>query len=363
VCGLFSGAGESYSELRPFIADGLQQGRRAVHCVAPESRASHLERLASAGIDVERTLDRGQLEVVTWEVSYLRAGRFDRVGMLLFLQKTLAEGRSRGYAVTRLIGFMEWALEVAPGVGDVIAYETDIDQFLRGKPDPVICAYDLSGHAAGVVAHLHAAHPLVVVGGKLLSTAAAAVSPRDRILNAASWLFSRQGVGPTGVDALIDSAGVAKATFYRYFPSKNDLIVAWLGDGRTRWLDRVRRRAEEIAGGSNETIPAFFDAVAEWLEAEDCRGCPYLNTAVELIDAGHPAQQVIDDYLSEVRVYLADVLRSTAHGGSTDHGETARLAAQVQMLLTGAISLSVARRSSTPARDARDAAIRLLGSG
>jgi AcrR family transcriptional regulator len=282
--------------------------------------------------------------------------------MVLFLQKAMAEGRSRGYAATRAVGFMEWAVDQVAGVDDVVSYETDLDNALRGAADSVICAYDLSRHSAGLVARLQTAHPLAIIGGRLVPTGARGASPRERLLDAASQLFSSQGIGPTGVDALIDAAGVAKATFYSYFPSKDDLIVAWLGDGRTRWLDRVRRRAKEIAGESVETIPAFFEAVAEWLEAENCRGCPYLNTAVELVDAGHPAQQMIDDYLSEERTYLQDLLLSAPHRAPTTHGGAARLAAELQLLLTGAISLSVARRDSSPARQARDAAIRLVGS-
>ena len=354
VCGLFSGEAESYAVLTPFIVDGLERGERAVHLLGPAERASHLERLTSAGLDVDAALATGQLEVQTWEAGYLRGGRFDRTGTLLFLQKTLAEGRSRGFAATRLIGFMDWALEEVAGVGDVVAYETDVDLFLRGTPDHVVCAYDLSRHSAALVVQLQAAHPLVIVGARLLATAGAAVAPRDRILDAASQHFSSQRVGPTGVDALIESAGVAKATFYRHFPSKNDLIVAWLSDSRTRWLERVRRRAEEIARGSDEAVPAFFDAVAEWLEAEGYRGCPYLNTAVELVDSRHPAQPVINDYLSEVRTHLGNVLRSI------DQPDPDRLAAQLQTLLAGAIALSVARRSAAPVRDAREAAIKLL---
>jgi AcrR family transcriptional regulator len=191
----------------------------------------------------------------------------------------------------------------------------------------------------------------------LAQTAGAERSPRERILDAASQLFPRQGIRPTGVDTLIASAGVAKATFYRHFPSKNDLIVAWLRDGRTRWLDRVRRRAEEIARRPDETIPAFFDAVAEWLEAEGWRGSPYLNAAVELGDPDHPAHPIIHAYLAEVRAYLTDLLRSIAHP------EPVRVAAQLQTLLAGAIILSVAMRSSLPAREARDAAIRLVRNG
>jgi AcrR family transcriptional regulator len=282
--------------------------------------------------------------------------------MVLFLQKAMAEGRSRGYAATRAVGFMEWAVDQVAGVDDVVSYETDLDNALRGAADSVICAYDLSRHSAGLVARLQTAHPLAIIGGRLVPTGARGASPRERLLDAASQLFSSQGIGPTGVDALIDAAGVAKATFYSYFPSKDDLIMAWLGDSRTRWLDRVRQRAEEIAGESDETIAAFFEAVAEWLEAENCRGCPYLNTAVELVDAGHPAQQMIDDYLSEERTYLQDLLMSTPHRAPTAHGAPATLAAELQMLLNGAISLSVARHSSSPAREARDAAIRLVDS-
>ncbi len=357
MCGLFSGAEETYAALLPFIADGLHVGQRAVHIVGPGARATHLERLTNAGLDVETALDTGQLEVATWDGSYLRGRRFDSVGMLLFLQKTLAEGRARGFAVTRWIGFMEWTLEPVPGVDDVVAYETELDQYLRGRLDPVVCAYDLSRQSADLIVHVHGAHPIAVVGGKLSPNTGATGSSRDRILDAAAYLFSSQGIGATGVDALIDAAGVAKATFYRYFPSKNDLIVAWLSDGRTRWLDRVRRRGEEIAGGPNDAIPAFFDAAAEWLEAEGYRGCPYLNTAAELVDPAHPAHQVIDAFLSEVRSYLAELLMSS------DQAEPDALAGQLHTMLAGAISLSVARRSSAPAREARDAAIRSLRLG
>ena len=357
VCGLFSGAEEAYAALLPFIADGLHVGQRAVHLLGAAARATHLERLTNAGLDVETALDTGQLEVATWDSTYLRGGRFDGVGMLLFLQKTLAEGRARGFAVTRWIGFMEWTLEPVPGVDDVVAFEAELDEYLRGRPDAVVCVYDLSRQAAGLIVQVQGAHPLAIIDSKLVPNTGATRSSRNRILDAASYLFSSQGIGATGVDALIEAGGVAKATFYRYFPSKNDLIVAWLRDGRTRWLDRVRRRGEEIAVGSDDAIPAFFDAVAEWLEAEGYRGCPYLNTAAELVDPAHPAHRVIDAYLSEVRSYLADLLRSSGRA------ERGALAGQLHTMLAGATSLSVARRTSAPAREARDGAIRSLRRG
>src|SRR5438309_5203242 len=72
VGGLFSGAAERYALLMPFIVDGLEQGERGVHVVGPAERASHLERLTSAGVDVDAALGTGQLEVQTWDTGHLR---------------------------------------------------------------------------------------------------------------------------------------------------------------------------------------------------------------------------------------------------------------------------------------------------
>lgn len=275
--------------------------------------------------------------------------------MRAFVMQSLAAARAGGFPLTRFIGYMDWALQGVAGVEDLVAYESEIDAALRGAADPVICVYDLERHAAGSLAKVLAAHPLGIVDGDLRPSHAASSTARDRILRAASQLFSRYGIGPTGVDTLIASAGVAKATFYRHFPSKDDLIVAWLHDRRSRWLERVARRAEERARSPQEVIPAFFDAVVEWLEAEDFRGCSHLNTAVEIGDAAHPGLDVVRDYWSEVEAYLRSVLVAMGRRDSVE------LAPQVQALLAGAISLAVARRSTAAAISARAAAMRLIG--
>jgi AcrR family transcriptional regulator len=354
VCGLFAGADEGYRVLLPFIADGLGRGERAVHIVDPAARASHLERLEGAGIDVGKALQTGQLDVPTWDRTYLDGGRFDAARMVPFIRGALSSGREQGFPITRLIGYMEWALPGVAGTEDLVAYESAVEVTLRGLPDPVICAYDLERHPAALLVRMLDLHPVGVVRGHLGRTGVAPSQPRERILNAASELFSRRGVGATGVDTLIREAGVAKATFYRQFPSKDDLVVAWLRDVPTRWFDRVRRKAEESAGSPDEVIPALFDAVAEWVEAGDFRGCPYLNTSVEIVDPAHPARQPIRDYLDEIQAYLRQVLTSA---GLAD---PAALAAEMQTLLAGGISLAAAYRSTAPILAAREVAARLL---
>jgi AcrR family transcriptional regulator len=179
-------------------------------------------------------------------------------------------------------------------------------------------------------------------------------NPRERVLTAASELFTQQGIGRTGVDSLIARAGVAKATFYRYFPTKEDLVMAWLRDPRTRWFHRVRTLAEAEAGSPVERLARLFAAVAAWLEAGDYRGCPYLNSASELTDSRRRPAGVIREYLAEVGAYLEETARLA---GCRDPAAVGR---QVHTLLAGAISLGVANRTSMHVIAASQAALLLL---
>jgi AcrR family transcriptional regulator len=178
--------------------------------------------------------------------------------------------------------------------------------------------------------------------------------PRDRIMTAASLLFAQRGINRAGVDALIATADVAKRTFYRHFQSKDDLIVAWLGDPRTRWFDRVLALAEARATEPGDVVVQVFGAAAEWLDGDDYRGCPYLKTSVEIADPDSAAGVAVRDTLAEIGAYLE---RSVAAAG---YAEPARLGRELHTLLAGAISLGVANRTSQYALAARDAARDLL---
>ncbi|MEA2619425.1 MAG: hypothetical protein QOC97_198, partial [Chloroflexota bacterium] len=105
-----------------------------------------------------------------------------------------------------------------------------------------------------------------------------------------------------------------------------------------------------------DAIPVLFEVVAEWLETEDYRGCPYLNTAAELMEPSHPARVVIREFLQEVEDYLTEKLTAG------DYENPRMLASEIQTLLAGAITLAVARRSSASALTAREATIALLAS-
>ena len=354
VCVVADGERDAYATLMPFIVDGFAAGDRAFHMIDPQLRNDHLRRLASSGIDVPAALASHQLEVLTWEDSYLVGGRFDRSTQLSLLRHVVEETAELGYRRTRLIGTTEWAVDAATA-GELVSYEAHVDDVLRRLPDVFICVYDVNRHSARTIADALGTHSASVVGGVVrTSPVPAPASARERLLAAASELFHRAGIQATGVDAIVASAGVAKATFYRHFPSKDDLVVAWLREPRTRWLDGIRAELDAASIEPTERISRFFDGVAEWLESGDFRGCPYLNTGVEITDPAHPAQRIIEAYLQEVEDYLETLLQAAGYRSSRT------LAAELQTLIAGAISLAVVRRSGLPASMAKQAGLALL---
>ncbi|SRR5260370_13475608 len=138
VCAFFRNRDEEYRVLLPFFRDGFERGERAFHVVDPKLRVDHFERLESGGIKVEEAQQTGQLEVRNWEDSTLRDGHFDQYRMLGLIDQVLAQGRSGAFAVTRFVGYMEWALEDRPGLNDFVEFETRVNHVLCKYPDPVI---------------------------------------------------------------------------------------------------------------------------------------------------------------------------------------------------------------------------------
>jgi len=138
VCAFFHSKDEEYRVLLPFIKDGFARGDKAFHIVDPRHRQEHLRRLADSGIDVVAAERDGQLEVRRWEDAYLLDGHFDQNRMLALIQAVLDTGKAQGFALTRLIANMEWALEDLPGVEDIVEYETRLN-YLLPQYDDAVC--------------------------------------------------------------------------------------------------------------------------------------------------------------------------------------------------------------------------------
>ncbi len=107
---------------------------------------------------------------------------------------------------------------------------------------------------------------------------AQASSPRERILLTALDLFYREGIRATGIDRVIAESGVAKVTFYRHFPSKNDLICEFLEYRHLQWMAWFTDALARHGGDANALCPAL----AEWFQDAGFRGCAFINSVAEL---------------------------------------------------------------------------------
>jgi AcrR family transcriptional regulator len=139
---------------------------------------------------------------------------------------------------------------------------------------------------------------------------ASTTSPRDRLLQTATRLFYAEGVHAVGVDRIILEAGVAKATFYHHFRTKDDLVRAYL----CAQSDAQRAKAAELPGSSpHEKLLAIFESVGELGRSPDYRGCPFVNAAAEFPDPRHPVRQAVADHRMWFRSLVLDLLRSAKH--------------------------------------------------
>jgi hypothetical protein len=165
ICAFFNGMDEHYRVLNSFIKEGFEKGDRAFHLVDPARREDHLKRLADTGIDVEEAMESGQLEVHPWQDGPLHGTRFDQDEWLEGFEHVLQSGPAAGYAQTRFLAQMEWALVDLPGVDDLIEFETRVNYVVPKYDDAVICAYDLSKFGASTVIYALRTHPVVIIGG------------------------------------------------------------------------------------------------------------------------------------------------------------------------------------------------------
>jgi AcrR family transcriptional regulator len=128
---------------------------------------------------------------------------------------------------------------------------------------------------------------------------------RDRILDTAYELFSRHGTRAVGVDRIIAECGIAKMTLYRNFPSKDELILAFLEERDARWT-RAWLQAEAPQRGDTpaQQLLAIFDTFEAWFARDDFEGCSFINVMLELPDVENPVRQATVRHLESIRGFV-----------------------------------------------------------
>jgi len=152
-------------------------------------------------------------------------------------------------------------------------------------------------------------------------------SARDRLLDAADELFYAEGVHAVGIDRVIERAGVAKASLYNTFGSKDALVGEYLGRRQDAVLARIESRVAR-GGTPRERVLAVFDAQAETITRPGYRGCAFIAASAET-EPGSTVERRSDEFRARLRELLTELARE---GGAPDAEALGR---QLHMLYDG----------------------------
>jgi len=172
---------------------------------------------------------------------------------------------------------------------------------------------------------------------------------RDRILDTAFRLFYAHGPRGVGVDTVIAESRVAKATLYKHFPRKDDLVLAYLDKVDETWFGQLRAAARTAGDDPREQLVGMFDALVSACRREGYHGCAFINAAAEaVVDSEVHARTV--EHKAVVRAWVADL----AMRAGARHPQM--LARQLTLLVDGGLAAGVLDADPAAADAAKKAA-------
>lgn len=127
-----------------------------------------------------------------------------------------------------------------------------------------------------------------------------AVTRKEKLFETAARLFYQQGYRATGVDIIAAESGVGKMTLYRHYPSKDDLIVAFLKQSDADFWGYFEQATRDAPTPRGKLL-AFFEALQSYVTSPACFGCPFINVASEYPQVDHPGHQVALAHKQSVR--------------------------------------------------------------
>ncbi len=181
------------------------------------------------------------------------------------------------------------------------------------------------------------------------------ITVREHIIQTACKLFHEQGYNLTGINQIIDEAGLAKASLYYHFPSKEDLCVAYLQRRNKLWFDGL----ESYLNGTSEPrhrIVKTFDFRALHLENNNFGGCSYIKIISEMPQRGEKINRQVLLQKEKQRLFFLELTRLAIGNRKT----AARVADTIFLLFDGGTVQCQVYREVTPLQVARRAVVELL---
>ncbi len=181
---------------------------------------------------------------------------------------------------------------------------------------------------------------------------------KERILEAATKLFLRDGYHATGIEAIISEAAISRMTLYNHFKSKDELIIEVLNKRHRDWMYRFTSFVESHAKSPKKQLLAIFDALQDWFEDEDYYGCAFVNAAAEfsLRDPENQALRIAGEHKHDLEAYILKIAKAA------EVEDSQKLTQQICLLIEGAITSALIYENSNSAIDAKETVQQLMNS-
>lgn len=155
------------------------------------------------------------------------------------------------------------------------------------------------------------------------------VAPKEKLFQTAARLFYQHGYRAIGVDTIAAESGIGKMTLYRHYPSKDDLIVAYLKAHDELFWNNFEQITKD-APTPREKLLAFFEALQNYVKTPACHGCPFINVATEYPETEYPGHQIALAHKQSVRARFRQL------AGQAGARNPSVLADQLFLLMDGA---------------------------
>lgn len=166
---------------------------------------------------------------------------------------------------------------------------------------------------------------------------------KQHLVNTAMSLFNESGYHATGIDLILAQAKVSKATLYKHFRSKDELILAALAQRHDQVLAMFTDKMMSVEATSAERVLSVFDALHEWFQSDDFYGCNFINASAEYADAEHPIHQLATQH----KQVIVDLIQENLSV------ENKHKADQIGILVEGAIVMAHTRGMKKAAQMAK----------
>lgn len=179
---------------------------------------------------------------------------------------------------------------------------------------------------------------------------------REKIIATATQLFETRGINASGVDLIIRESGIAKATLYKYFPSKNQLVISYLRDKSDRlytWLEEnlINKRKDSL-----EVLLTLCDLFEQWITRPQFHGLPFHIASVEFPDASHPVNHYSAELSKELQLYFSRLAKTAGVKDPDTLGQ------QLMIIFEGAALVEGLSPGTGAALRAKKAAVTLINS-